>query len=87
MKYYNVAFKNYLDNNKFTSGPYIFKSDIDVKHGDYVAVHTRAGIALGRVLNEATDEDIECYCNTFECDAKQIIQVIDNNRIKETSDE
>ena len=79
MKYYNVAFRRGFNEPFYQERTFVFKSELELKKGDYVVVITKFGYQIGMVhsLNEALNN------NAYEGSTPNIVSQLDGNYFEE----
>lgn len=79
MKYYNIAFRRNFNETFYQERTFVFKSELELKKGDYVVVITKFGYQIGMVhsLNEALNNNI------YDGSTSNIVSQLDGNYFEE----
>lgn len=79
MKYYNIAFRRSFNETFYQERTFVFKSELELKKGDYVVVITKFGYQIGMVhsLNEALNN------NVYDGSTSNIVSQLDGNYFEE----
>lgn len=79
MKYYNIAFRRSFNETFYQERTFVFKSELELKKGDYVVVITKFGYQIGMVhsLNEALNNNI------YDGSTSNIVSQLDGNYFEE----
>lgn len=79
MKYYNIAFRRSFNETFLSERTFVFKSELELKKGDYVVVITKFGYQIGMVhsLNEALNNNI------YDGSTSNIVSQLDGNYFEE----